>query len=101
LKKIARKKELSEKKAPYLKWIFCKEVNPIARRAGKNSNIKIVEKAIKRKQGKHGKKEKKHVKVARAKKAESSDSDSSSDESIGTGSKDPLQEAICSANYPI
>jgi hypothetical protein len=48
---------------------------------GKNGNIKIVEKAIKREQGKHGKKEKKHAKVARAKKAESSDSDSS-DESI-------------------
>jgi hypothetical protein len=43
--------------------------------------MKLVEKAIKRKQGKHRKKEKKHAKVARAKKTESSDSDSS-DESI-------------------
>jgi hypothetical protein len=77
LKKIAREKELSEKKSPYSKWTFRKEVNAIARRAGKNGDIKIVEKAIKRKQGKHGKKEKKHAKVARAKKAESSDSDSS------------------------
>jgi hypothetical protein len=64
-----------------LKQTFCKEVNAIAHRAGKNSVIKIVKKAIKRKQGKHGKKENKHAKVACAKKAESSDSDSS-DESI-------------------
>jgi hypothetical protein len=63
------------------KRTFRKEVNAIARRAGKNSNIKIVEKAIKREQGKHGKKEKKHAKVARAKKSQSSESDSS-DESI-------------------
>jgi hypothetical protein len=81
LKKIAREKELSEKKSPYSKQTFCKEVNAIARRAGKNGDIKLVKKAIKREQGKHGKKEKKHTKVARAKKAESSDSDSS-DESI-------------------
>jgi hypothetical protein len=81
LKKIATEKELSEKKAPYSKWTFSKEVNAIACRAGKNSNIKIVKKAIKRKQGKHRKKEKKHAKVACAKKAESSNSDSS-DESI-------------------
>jgi hypothetical protein len=81
VKKIAREKELSEKKATYSKRTFRKEVNAIARRAGKNGDIKLVEKAIKRKQGKHGKKEKKHAKVARAKKAESSDSDSS-DESI-------------------
>jgi hypothetical protein len=39
-----------------LKRTFRKEVNAIARRAGKNGNIKIIEKAIKRKQGKHGKK---------------------------------------------
>jgi hypothetical protein len=48
---------------------------------GKNGNIKLVKKAIKRKQGKHGKKENKHAKVAFAKKSQSSDSDSS-DESI-------------------
>jgi hypothetical protein len=56
LKKIAREKELSEKKAPYWKWTFCKEVNAIARKAGKNVDIIILKKAIKRKQGKHGKK---------------------------------------------
>jgi hypothetical protein len=63
LKKIAREKELSEKKAPYLKRTFRKEVNAIARRAGKNGNIKSVKKAIKREQGKHGKKEKKNAKL--------------------------------------
>jgi hypothetical protein len=56
LKKIAWEKELSEKKSPYLKRTFRKEVDPIARRAGKNGNIKLVEKTIKRKQGKHRKK---------------------------------------------
>jgi hypothetical protein len=57
LKKIAREKELSEKKAPYSKRTFCKEVNAIALRVGKNRDIKIVEKALKHEQGKHGKKE--------------------------------------------
>jgi predicted RNA binding protein YcfA (HicA-like mRNA interferase family) len=52
----------------------------IPRKAGKNGNIKLVKKAIKRVQGKH-KKKRNNVKVARAQKAESSDSDSS-DESI-------------------
>jgi hypothetical protein len=56
LKKIAREKELSKKKAPCSKQTFCKEVNAIARRAGKKGNIKIVQKAIKREQGKHRKK---------------------------------------------
>jgi hypothetical protein len=54
-----REKELSDKKAPYLKWTLCKEVNAIARKAGKHGDIKLVKKAIKRKQGKH-KKEKKN-----------------------------------------
>jgi hypothetical protein len=79
LKKIAREKELCEKKAPYSKWTFHKEVNAIAPRAGKNGNIKIVKKDVKREQGKHGKKERKHTKVAHAKKAESSGSDSSNE----------------------
>jgi hypothetical protein len=57
-KKIAREKELSDKKAPYSKWTFCKEVNAIARKAGKNGNIKLIKKAIKRKQGKHKKERK-------------------------------------------
>jgi hypothetical protein len=77
LKKIAREKELSDKKSQYSKRTFRKEVNAIARKAGKHGDIKIVEKAIKREQGKHDKKNKKNAKVVRAKKAESSDSDSS------------------------
>jgi hypothetical protein len=59
---------------------------------GKNGDIKIVEKAIKRKQGKHGKKENKHAKVARAKKSQSSDSDSF-DESINI--MEPGQRISC------
>jgi hypothetical protein len=46
LKKIAGEKELSDKKAPYSKRTFCKEVNAIAHKASKNSNIKLVKKAI-------------------------------------------------------
>jgi hypothetical protein len=93
LKVIAREKELSEKKAPCSTQTFRKEVNAIAHRAGKNSDIKIVKKAIKRKQGKHRKKEKKHVKVAHAKKAESSNSDSS-DESIHVMCTMPKRQAV-------
>jgi hypothetical protein len=96
LKKIAREKELSEKKAPYSKRTFRKEVNAIAHRAGKNGNIKIVEKAIKREKGKHRKKEKKHAKVACAKKAESSDSDSSN-ESIHV--MEPGQRIPCKKSF--
>jgi hypothetical protein len=51
LKKIAREKESSEKKAPYLKQTFCKKVNDIARKASKRGNIKLVKKAIKLKPG--------------------------------------------------
>jgi hypothetical protein len=96
LKKIAREKDLSDKKAPYSKRTLCKEVNAIVRKAGKNGNIKIVKKAIKRKQGKHGKKEKKNSKVARAKKAESGDSDSS-DESIHV--LEPGQRIPCKKRF--
>jgi hypothetical protein len=46
VEKIATEKELSEKKAPYSKRTFRKEVNAIARGAAKNSDIKIVEKAL-------------------------------------------------------
>jgi hypothetical protein len=84
------------KKAPYLKLTFRKEVNAIARRAGKNGNIKIVKKAIKLEQGKHGKKEKKHAKVACAKKAEPSDSDSSN-ESIHV--MEPGQRIPCKKRF--
>jgi hypothetical protein len=97
LKKIAREKELSEKKVPYSKWTFRKKVNAIAHKAGKNGGIKIVEKAIKRKQSKHREKEKTNSKVvARAKKAESSDSDSS-DESIHA--MEPGQRLPCKKRF--
>jgi hypothetical protein len=58
--------------------------------------IKIVEKAIKREQGKHGKKEIKRAKVACAKKSQSSDSDSS-DESINV--MEPGQMIPCKKRY--
>jgi hypothetical protein len=96
LKKIAREKELSEKKSPYSKRTFRKEVNAIARRANKNSDIKLVKKAIKRKQGKHRKKGNRHAKVACAKKSQSSDSDSS-DESINV--TEPCQRIPCKKRY--
>jgi hypothetical protein len=58
LKKIARDKVEAGKsrdKEPYLKRTFRKEVKAIARRAGKHGGIKLVEKAIKRKQVKQAK----------------------------------------------
>jgi hypothetical protein len=69
----------------YSKRTFRKEVNSIARRAGKHDGLKIVESALKREQGKLDKQagqasSKKHTKKAAAKK--SSDNDSSSDESM-------------------
>jgi hypothetical protein len=81
LKKIARVGK-SHDKEPYSKRTFRKkEVNAIARRAGKHGDIKLVEKAIKREQGKQAKHVKKHEKVARVKKVAESDSESS-DESM-------------------
>jgi hypothetical protein len=84
LKKIARDKAEAGKshdKEPYLKRTFRKEVNAIVRRAGKHGGTKLVERAIKCKQGKQTKLVKKHEKVARAKKAADTDSESS-DESM-------------------
>jgi hypothetical protein len=55
LKKIARDEVEAGKscdKDPYSKRTFRKEVNAIARRVGKHGDIKVVEKAIKREQGK-------------------------------------------------
>jgi hypothetical protein len=75
LKKMAGK---SCDKEPYSKRTFRKEVNAIACRAGKKGGMKLVEKAIK---GKQGKLAKKHEKVARAKKVADTDSESS-DESM-------------------
>jgi hypothetical protein len=67
---------------PYSKRTFRKEVNAMARRAGKHDGLKIVESALKREQGKLAKAAKtasKKAKAAAAKKPES-DSDSSSDD---------------------
>jgi hypothetical protein len=80
MKKIARDKADAGKareKEPYSKRTFRKEVNAIARRAGKHGGIKLVEKAIKREQVKQAKQAKKHENVARAKKVAESDSESS------------------------
>jgi hypothetical protein len=70
---------------PYSKRTFRKEVNSIARLAGKHDGLKIMESALKREQGKLEKQagrasSKKHAKKAAAKK--SSDDDSSSNESM-------------------
>jgi hypothetical protein len=80
LKKIARDKEIAGQardKSPYSKRTFHKEVNAIARQAGKHGDIKTVEKAIKREQGKQAKLVKKHEKLTRGKKVAETDSDSS------------------------
>jgi hypothetical protein len=90
LKRLAREKEAKSNgngKAyakPYSKRTFRKEVNLIARRAGKNDGLKIVESALKREQGKLQKQagrtsSKKNAKTAAKK---SSDDDTSSDESM-------------------
>jgi hypothetical protein len=69
-------------KQAYSKRTFRKEVNAMARRAGKFDGLKIVEQAIQREQGKLAKQPaKKHVKLAVAKKPKPDDSDSS-DESM-------------------
>jgi hypothetical protein len=86
LKKLAREKESNGKAyaKPYSKRTFRKEVNAIARRAGKNDGLKIVASALKRKQGKQEKHAKRVSKMrmhAAAKKPES-DSDSSSSGSM-------------------
>jgi hypothetical protein len=68
---------------PYSKRTFRKEVNAMARRAGKNDGLAVIASALKREQGKHAKRSsKKHATAAAKKKAESSESDSDSDESV-------------------
>jgi hypothetical protein len=89
LKRLAREANNNGKgKAhakPYSKRTFCKEVNLMASRAGKQVGLKIVESPLKCEQGKLEKQagrasSKKHAKKAAAKK--SSNNDSSSDESM-------------------
>jgi hypothetical protein len=89
LKKLAREKESGGKAyaKPYSKRTFHKEVNAIARRAGKHNRLKIVVLALKREQDKQEKQEKHAKRItktrapAAAKKPES-DSDLSSSGSI-------------------
>jgi hypothetical protein len=59
---------------PYYKRTFCKEVNSIAHYAGKHDELKIVESALKREQGKLERQagqasSKKHTKKAAAKRS--------------------------------
>jgi len=90
LKKIAKEQEerrnghVKKFQAPYSKRTFRKEVNAMARRAGKNDTLKIVEKAVMREHAKQAKQGgKKQATVAFAKKPETNqDSDTSSDESM-------------------
>jgi hypothetical protein len=84
LKREARERENpGEKAKPYTKRTFRKEVNAMARRAGRNDGLKIVESALKREQGKLAKRaSKKHAKKSVAKKPEPEDMDTSSDESM-------------------
>jgi hypothetical protein len=102
LKRLAREKDGKSNgngKAyakPYTKRTFRKEVNAIARLAGKNDGLKIVESALKREQGKLEKSagrasNKKNTKKAAAKK--SNDDDTSSDESMNNmESRIPLKK---------
>jgi hypothetical protein len=66
---------------PYSKRTFRKEINAMARRAGKHDGLDIMSSAVKREQGKHSKKSSKKP-AAAAKKPSSDDSDTSSDESM-------------------
>lgn len=82
---IKKEEREKAKKAPYSHRTFRKEVNAMARRAGKNDGLKFFESAVKREQSKLAKKagraNKKDTKKSRAKK-DDSDSDSSTDHSM-------------------
>jgi type IV secretory pathway VirB10-like protein len=88
LKNLARKQEQAngDGKAhakPFSKRSFRKEINAMARKAGKNDGLAVIASALKREQGKHAKRSsKKHTAAAAKKKTESSESDSDSDESV-------------------
>jgi hypothetical protein len=83
---------------PYSKRTFRKEVNAIARWAGKHGNNKLVEKAIKRKQGKQAKHEKKHKKVAGAKKVVASDSNLLDESMHNLESRIPCEKKVSLKN---
>jgi hypothetical protein len=82
---VLKRKEKEAKEVPYSRRTFRKEVNAMARRAGKNDGLKFFESAVKREQAKLAKKasraNKKDTKKSRGKKIED-DSDTSSDESM-------------------
>jgi hypothetical protein len=84
LKREARERENpGEKAKPFTKRTFRKEVNAMARRAGRHDGLKFVESALKREKGKLAKRDsKKHAKKSVAKKPEPEDMDTSSDESM-------------------
>jgi hypothetical protein len=74
------------------------EITAIARRGGKHGGIKLVEKAIKREQGKQAKLPKKHEKVARAKKVADTDSDSSEESMDNLESRIPRKKTTSIKN---
>jgi hypothetical protein len=97
LKKIAREKEAGVvAKAftkPYTKRTFRKEVNAMARRAGKNDGLRIVELAVKREKGKQARFDtKNYAKAAAAKKAEDTDSDTSNESMHNLEARIPLKK---------
>jgi hypothetical protein len=99
LKKIAAEQEerrnghVKKFQAPYSKRTFRKEVNAMARRAGKCNSLKIVESAIKREKGKQAKQNSKtYAKAAVAKKNEENDSDSSTESMHNLEDRIPLKK---------
>ena len=89
LKKLAREAEQANGNGkayakPFSKRTFRKEINAMARRAGKHNGLEVFKSALKREQGKQEKRVAKKVTIAAsAKKAPKSDeSDSDSDESM-------------------
>jgi hypothetical protein len=93
LKRLAREKEASNgngndkaQAKPYSKRSFRKEINAMARRAGKHDGLDVMATALKREQKKTAKREKKLVAAKTAKKTAKKDpeTDSSSDDSVNS-----------------
>jgi hypothetical protein len=88
LKNLARKEKEANgndkaQAKPFSKRTFRKEINAMARKAGKNDGLAVIAAALKREQSKQSNRSsKKHARAAAKKKAEASDSDSDSDESV-------------------
>jgi hypothetical protein len=68
-KNLTMDKEASKKNRPFLRRTFCKEVNTLARNAGKKRVLGLYAAALKRKQDKESK-----VKVAKHRAIEAEDS---------------------------